>query len=143
MTQYMRLRLPRVANGISVVFAIGDEQWPDRATFPSVTLSPPRAAIRSRSSYMQASRSLLQTGIKLQSRAATAAVAATGIAKYCAFLNVWGDKDQFSRPSRPSYQQRRTMASATTFFDFAPKDSKSLQSSSSSSHRSKFRQPPY
>jgi hypothetical protein len=143
MTQYMRLRLPRIANGITVrtYSQLAMSSGLTVKHFRPVTLSPPRAAIRSRSSYMQASRSLLQTGIKLQSRAATAAVAATGIAKYRAFLNVWGDKDQFSRPSRPSYQQRRTMASATTFFDFTPKDSKSLQSSSS--RRSKFRQPPY
>jgi len=68
---------------------------------------------------MQASRSLFQTGIKLQGQPA-----ATGITKSRPFLNIWSDKDQFSSSSRPFHQQRRTMASATSFFDFTPKDKK-------------------
>jgi hypothetical protein len=82
---------------------------------------PSQSNIRS-SSYMQASRSLFQTGIKLKGQPA-----ATGIAKSRPFLNIWGDKDQISTSPRPSHQQHRTMASATSFFDFTPKDSTSHQ----------------
>lgn len=69
---------------------------------------------------MQASRSLFQTGIRLQG-----APANTGISKTRPFLNIWSDKDQSPQnpSSLPSPQQKRTMASATTFFDFTPKDS--------------------
>jgi hypothetical protein len=70
---------------------------------------------------MQASRSLFQTGIKLKGQPV-----ATGITRSQPFVNAWIIKDQPSL-SRPTYhQQRRTMASATTFYDFTTKDSTSI-----------------
>jgi hypothetical protein len=65
---------------------------------------------------MQGSRSLFQTGIKLQGQSAS-----TGISKTRPFLNIWSEK-QGNLPTSQS-QQKRNMASATTFFDFTPKDS--------------------
>ncbi|KAF7503580.1 hypothetical protein GJ744_003608 [Endocarpon pusillum] len=69
---------------------------------------------------MQPSRSLFQTAIKLQGRPAN-----TGISKTRPFLNVWTNQQQTENKT-PIFQpqQRRTMASATTFFDFKPKDKK-------------------
>jgi hypothetical protein len=70
---------------------------------------------------MQASRSLFQTGLKLKGQPV-----ATGITRSRPFVNAWIIKDQpfLSRPT--SHQQCRIMASATTFYDFTPKDSTSL-----------------
>jgi hypothetical protein len=72
---------------------------------------------------MQASCSLFYTGIKLQGR-----LAVTGISKSRPFLNIGSDSDQ-QRQAQPGFlQRRRGMASATTFFDFEPKDSALLSS---------------
>lgn len=66
---------------------------------------------------MQAARSLFQSSTKLQGRSGR-----TGISK--TYLNVRCDKEQIDyTTSAPHLQQKRTMASATTFFDFTPKDS--------------------
>ena len=70
---------------------------------------------------MQASRSLFQTGIKLKGQPV-----ATDITRSQPFINVWIIKDRPSLSRPTSQQQRRTMASATTFYDFTPKDSTSL-----------------
>ena len=67
--------------------------------------------------YMQGSRSLFQTGIKLQGQSAP-----TGITKSRPFLNVWSNLGQLENTSAPQ-QQQHTMASATSFFKFTPKDS--------------------
>ena len=72
---------------------------------------------------MQASRSLFQIGIKLKGQPV-----ATGITRSQPFGNAWIIKDQPSLSRPTSHQQRRTMASATTFYDFAPKDSTSPRS---------------
>lgn len=71
---------------------------------------------------MQSSRSLFQTGIRLQGQSAS-----TGALKTRPFFNIWSDKRPTEhRPSNSLTQQNHTMASATTFFDFTPKDSKSI-----------------
>ena len=63
---------------------------------------------------MQSSRSLFTSAIKLQNPAANN----TAITKSRPFLNLWS--------GNPS-PQHRTMASATTFFDFTPKDKKATE----------------
>lgn len=70
---------------------------------------------------MQGSRSLFQTAIKLQGQPAV-----TGISKTRPFLNVWSDKDQ-TRQKTPANQQTRNMASATSFYNFTPKDKKGAE----------------
>jgi hypothetical protein len=68
---------------------------------------------------MQAARSLFQPSTKLQGRSGR-----TGISKTRPYLNVRCDKEQINyTTSAPHLQQKRIMASATTFFDFTPKDS--------------------
>jgi hypothetical protein len=69
---------------------------------------------------MQASRPLFQAAIKLKGQPA-----AIDIVKVRPFLSVWSAQDHISYSPSPLHQQRRTMASATSFFDFTPKDSKS------------------
>jgi hypothetical protein len=85
--------------------------------FPNISpLARSPSAVYNYTSLMQGSRSLFQTGIKLQGQSAS-----TGISKTRPFLNIWSDK-QDNLPNFKS-QQKRNMASATTFFDFTPKDS--------------------
>lgn len=62
---------------------------------------------------MQASRSLFQTSIQIGNRPAV-----TGITKSRPFLNTWASPTQ-ATPAR------QNMASATSFYDFKPLDSKS------------------
>ena len=84
---------------------------------PTVVLNT--SALYILSLFMQASRSLFQTGIKLQGQPAS-----SGIARTRLLLNVCNNQ-QPTETSTHTFQpqQRRTMASATTFFDFTPKDS--------------------
>ncbi|KAI9791528.1 MAG: hypothetical protein M1833_001512 [Piccolia ochrophora] len=78
---------------------------------------------------MQASRSLFQTGIKLNKQPSPP----TGIRKSIPFLNIWAPSSASTSPAlsksepSPPFQQSRpaaTMASATSVYDFKPIDKK-------------------
>ncbi|KAI9858468.1 MAG: hypothetical protein M1824_004335 [Vezdaea acicularis] len=69
---------------------------------------------------MQGSRSLFQTGIKLNSQPAGAP---TGISKSRPFLNVWANRDRTGLAT-DSVEGKRRMASAATIYEFSPKDKK-------------------
>jgi hypothetical protein len=60
---------------------------------------------------MQVSRSLFQTSIRIGSQSTP-----TGISKAGPFLNLWSSSNDFQ-------EQKRTMASAASFYDFKLLDS--------------------
>ena len=72
---------------------------------------------------MQVSRSAFKSGIKLRILAANSS---NGIKKNHPFLNVWSNETPQHRQISytPSLTATHTMASATSFFDFSPKDKK-------------------
>jgi hypothetical protein len=103
------------STSVSRVLLISVDQLPDFDTYSKDSYNQTTIL------QMQGSRSLFQTGIKLQGQPG-----ATGISKTRPFLNVWSSKDNINskkHQAAAASTSSKSMASATSIYDFSPLDS--------------------